>query len=1091
MDVSFRRQWFIELLVVGLIVLASFSSFVLVGGQVARIDFIVPQSSRHAWQTFDSSFYAWSRSTTVGDQATAGTGTLYYLLQAILIVLLGTDFASKILFIFPLLLSGICMLVLGRKRGWSAQVRLIATVIYMVNPYVQSRLVNGQYAILLAYALLPLVLSAYVRAAESPTFTSIMKAGLMTVFQFLFSSNAQAMVMAFGAMGLYSSLQVVLSLRGRRSELGLMILANIKSFVGTLMIFVALDQFIFVPTIWGFWSGSPLQVTGLEVPIGYLQFESQSATVLNVLRLTGWYGNIFTYSALAPSWAPVPLPPAFDSQLFAWLWMLSTFYVPILAFVALLIPAKDMLDIFTRALSVIALFLAKGLQRPLGAIYGWLFANFPLFVMFRDNTKFLVLLSFSFAILAGQGASRICSLVPSKRRCAGAFLTFIIMIPIIFSSWPAFTGDFQGQIHPFIVPQDTLETQEFLGQHSGDFRTIWLPLRLGTTEATWFNWTDIPMVDPAGNPTSFPNPVVGVNQGQFSATDNFLAFVYATLYENRTSHVGELLDLLNVRFVVLRSDVLDKNGIIPREWETLYRILLSQEDLVFRKQFGSIYIFENKWFSSHISISNHPALVLGDKSAMISLLDVPGLRLAETPMFFVDDVSSTTISQIGSMRPTFVWANKGLDDLTLSLTDERFFIEPSRFAMSSLDVQTDWVRSTSDYLSPMWLAWKSFLEYPYRLLSDMPPRSLAATQGTKPLRIPFHIDQDSQYDVWIRTFHGKEEGALHVVLDNSVDFSLQQRANSDIGLVWSKLGTVRLAPSEHYLVLSNLGRLSTIDRIAVIPTWQYQVAQSVALKFLSSPDAQNLILLRGIDAGPVNNSALIAPQEGESALERDALEVVGDSTLRYDFFLPKSGQYSIAIRSQSPEPMRLSLNDKTFLISGDPALTWIKFGTLYLPVGTNHLTVEVTGRAIIDKVIIYSDDEGQSRNGEIGGLGRDSGSSPSLISYHEVDPTFYTVSFLSPSGSMLVFLERYHPSWLLYNENGDASTPALVFGFANAYFVRGGSYILRFEVQDYVSLGFELSVAAALVLVVLSVVNTRYWRRLRRAAPCPTLSKVI
>src|SRR4030042_759762 len=135
--------------------------------------------------------------------------------------------------------------------------------------------------------------------------------------------------------------------------------------------------------------------------------------------------------------------------------------------------------------------------------------------------------------------------------------------------------------------------------------------------------------------------------GQFAATDNFIMFVYATLYGNRTTHIGQLLDLLNVRVVILRSDVLDENGIIPNEWETLYKIILSQEDLVFRKQFGAIYVFENKWSSSHISMSKSPALIFGDKNDMVFLSDVPGLRLAETPMFFVDDISSETISQIG------------------------------------------------------------------------------------------------------------------------------------------------------------------------------------------------------------------------------------------------------------------------------------------------------------------------------------------------------------------------------------------------------------------------------------------------------------
>lgn len=1080
--ISTRKQLLAELIVLGSIVVATFSSLLLVAGQVARVDFVVAQSPQQAWQAFSNSFYAWSRSSTVGDQATAGAGTLYYLLQAALIAFLGTDFASKILFILPVPLSGVCMLALGHKQGWSFETRLIAAVIYIVNPYVQSRLLNGHYDLLIAYALLPLALSAYISAVNSPTLSSITKAGMLITFQFLFSASAPGLVLTVGAMLLYSSLQVVVSVGSRRSEVGALLLANVKTFVGTLVVCVALNQFILLPVIWSLRSGSGMPVTGIGIPIEYLEFESQNTSILNVMRLTGWFGYIFNYSPAAVSLAPTPLPPALDFPLFSWLWQLSTIYVPFLVLVSLL-ATRGRWNAFTGSLSLIASFLAKGVQRPLGVVYSWLFTFIPGFIMFRENTKFLVLLSFSFAILAGQGAHYISSRVRPKRRCVCALLTLMLIFPIIFSNWPAFTGNFQGQIHPFTVPRDMLETQEFLSQQSGDFRTIWLPLRLGTTEATWFNWTNsLPMIDPVGSPASFPKPIVGVNQGQFSSADNFIAFVYATLYENRTSHIGQLLALLNVRFVMLRSDVLDTNGIMPREWETLYKILRSQEDLILRRQFGAIYVFENMSGSSHISISNRPALVFGDWSATTSLSDVPGLRLADMPMFFVDDISSMTATQIKSMSPTFVWANKlvGVDDLAMSLTDASFFVEPSRYAKSSIDPELEWIKSTSNYLSPPWLEWKSFLDYPYRLLSDLPPRSLAVTRGTTSLQVPFHVDLNADHDIWIRTFQGKEEGDLRVVLDDSVRFTLQQRANSEQGLVWTKLGTVRLSVGEHHLVLRNLSGLSVIDRVAIIPTYQYQATQIEALEFLSGPDTRNVVLLRGIDAERTDQLSPIALQDGGSALENDTLKVVGNGILGYDFFLPKSGKYSIAILSQSAEPIRLSLYQRTFLTSGGAGLRWIYPGTMYLPAGRSHLTVGVTGSyTAIEKIIIYADNNGQ---GEIGVLGSDNGSPP--LSYGEVDPTSYAVSFASSSESIVVFSERYEPNWLLYGENGGTSTPALVFGFANAYFVRGGSYVLRFEIQKYVSLGFQLSTVAVLLLTMLVVVNTGYWRRLRGAAPC-------
>ena len=83
--------------------------------------------------------------------------------------------------------------------------------------------------------------------------------------------------------------------------------------------------------------------------------------------------------------------------------------LPILAYISLLfISTKEKTKeqkktvqyvLYFALLALIAAFLAKGANDPFGEIYLWMFTNIPGFGVFRDSTKWYVLIAISYSLL--------------------------------------------------------------------------------------------------------------------------------------------------------------------------------------------------------------------------------------------------------------------------------------------------------------------------------------------------------------------------------------------------------------------------------------------------------------------------------------------------------------------------------------------------------------------------------------------------------------------------------------------------------------------------------------------------------------------
>ena len=77
--------------------------------------------------------------------------------------------------------------------------------------------------------------------------------------------------------------------------------------------------------------------------------------------------------------------------------------LPFLAFSSLLFVAKENKKntyvLFFALLALLGAFLAKGVNDPFGGVYLWFFDHVPGFIMFRDPTKWYLLIVLSYSVL--------------------------------------------------------------------------------------------------------------------------------------------------------------------------------------------------------------------------------------------------------------------------------------------------------------------------------------------------------------------------------------------------------------------------------------------------------------------------------------------------------------------------------------------------------------------------------------------------------------------------------------------------------------------------------------------------------------------
>lgn len=409
-------------------------------------------------------------------------------------------------FITPLLLLSIggfilCRVVFPtiRRPLWALSSLILAT-----NTYVLMIASGGQMGVFLGVSMAPLVFASFLSAIGS-RMRKFVIFGLLLGIQFSLDPRIGYLT----SIGLF--ILGVCCWFWKRSEIRTLWVLGLSA-----LIVVLINSYWLFPLL--FLRSNPLESLG------------NAYTTVSALKFFSFADFSHALSLLHPNW---------PDNVFGKTYFLHAEFLllPLFAFSALLF-ADDwrrsmhgrLITVFS-FISIIGVFFAKGANPPFGTIFIWMFEHVPGFVMFRDPTKFYLLIAIGYSVLIPytlNALTNLASAIHKKISFIPVALFFIIWCILIRQS---FVGSIDGTFTKRSVPQEYISFKNELLQDNHFSRTLWVPRQ------NRFAFTSIL------HPAVEAGPLLGATD---AAT---LTAVFSTV------HIQEHLSALSVGYIIIPYDI--------------------------------------------------------------------------------------------------------------------------------------------------------------------------------------------------------------------------------------------------------------------------------------------------------------------------------------------------------------------------------------------------------------------------------------------------------------------------------------------------------------------------------------------------------
>ncbi|OGM92931.1 hypothetical protein A2372_03735 [Candidatus Wolfebacteria bacterium RIFOXYB1_FULL_54_12] len=339
--------------------------------------------------------------------------------------------------------------------------RLFSALIYLVNPFVYSRFLAGQWAHLMAYAFLPLFVHCLLVFKEK----NDLKSGLKLFGSLFLISIFSIHFFAMASMLLVAWLPYCLMGKLVDSDWD-----KVKPLVRNIAIcgglFLIISSYWLIPAM--------DRTEPIEQRFDAAHWQAFSAggyknisPTLNLVSLNGFWGERYV-------WAEHFAWP----QDYAVFWITLAFILS-LVLIGLVTGIKNErtrnISIFFGILGMLSLAFASGAGETMFKDLNlWLYTHISFWSGFRDSQKFTGLLVLSYAFFAGLGLSNIIDYLGAKKPTSkGPFLAVIFIIPIIFGYlvW----GGFHGQIRPVWYPDAWFNAKKIIDADKSESKVLFLP----------------------------------------------------------------------------------------------------------------------------------------------------------------------------------------------------------------------------------------------------------------------------------------------------------------------------------------------------------------------------------------------------------------------------------------------------------------------------------------------------------------------------------------------------------------------------------------------------------------------------------------
>jgi hypothetical protein len=330
-----------------------------------------------------------------------------------------------------------------------------------------------------------------------------------------------------------------------------------------------------------------------------LEIRSQMSNFLNVIRLFAWDSPNLAISILAA-------------------------IIPLCVLISVYLNRKSKLIYYFFGLSIIGIFLSKGISPPFGSIFLYLFNNVPGFQAFRNPyDKFGILIALPYSALIGFLFGKLSFILARNRRHISIAITTICFAVFLFVANPLLTGqvlisgDFKDKVITQ-VPGKYYEASKFININPDFFRIYQLPLNLSLQ--AYYNWEHGYVgVDPT--PVLYERPVIFQSLGP---PYEEIYPLMCSLIEGYDTNFIKLANWLNIKYFSIDKS---KDGISNSkpmdEWLADLTILFKSTGLLnHARDFENLSFYEYTNFrpNSEIFFPSELVYVQGSSESLKNIL---------------------------------------------------------------------------------------------------------------------------------------------------------------------------------------------------------------------------------------------------------------------------------------------------------------------------------------------------------------------------------------------------------------------------------------------------------------------------------------
>jgi len=647
---------------------------------------------------------------------------------------------------------------------------LIASFYAMVNPYLVLRLYFGHLSILISLAFSYIVQAALIKGVKVSSkgsdgwFIYAIAGSFLTIFM---SDQPAIFALSMFALTCVFLLEVLAVWKGGKKT--------------SLVLKFGLTMFLLI-VVFNLWWILPMSMD--YVYSGVIKSLYTGGKFAESLTIAKWHGENLANSGglllvLRAQFLMTPLPDVnwYNNWVQSPPIIILGIVLSFLAVAIFLVRLHNVHAVILGLITIIALGFSVGVNPPFGSIFTWLIENFWWFHAYRVTDKFLHIAMFGYPVLLGVSAGYVLftlSKIQVRKAVIPRILekgsAVLIVLLIAMNAFPLFSGNLDGVMTPMRVPQYYSEARTWLLEQGHNYRI----LPVYTCIDTWwiqYDWAPSYNVVPITKEV-FSVPTIGIRLGEeWHPSSQIIRQIYNIIVNNRSAKVGNLLNLLNIRFIVVQDDLslLVDNKPQKIDLSNIKTVLDSQSDLKHVASFGKLDFYENKKWrdTSFWGVYYHYPAVSSNETNYLPDYALKKIAMSDTSIAFLPAELSEIHSENINVSSIEFWGNSyRVSQISLSSDGE---IEDLPTIVAKLNVTAalnghpagtppdGWVHLIYD--DNIKRDWSEVSHISFWFKADPLPINRSVTNA-----LNFYLaDENEEWRQWIFTDEVKESGKLYKI----------------------------------------------------------------------------------------------------------------------------------------------------------------------------------------------------------------------------------------------------------------------------------------------------------------------------------------